>query len=129
MIAKTVLKIEIRVRFMKIRGICQLVPLECKYKSSYLGENRLGRRLGRPEIGIFIYISLSNCSCTCICNGFNEQIPPYLSEFHSFMIQLFKVVLEIIFLGGIGRPVGSEAIAYLLNLSPHCRSLMGTSRF
>ena len=28
MIAKTILKIEIRVRFMKIRGIFQLVPLE-----------------------------------------------------------------------------------------------------
>ena len=80
---KTIFKIEIRVKFIKIRGYIQLVPFEMQVQSSYLGENRLGRTLGRPEIGVFLYIFLSNGSCTCICNGFNQQIPPYLSEFHS----------------------------------------------
>ena len=73
MIAKTILQIKIRAKNTVV--FVEYFRWKCKYKSSYFGENRLGRRLGRPEIGVFLYIYPSNCSCTCICNGFNQQIP------------------------------------------------------
>ncbi len=55
----------------------------------------MGQRLGRPEIGVILNIFLSNCSRTCICSGLNQQIPPYLSEFHS---DLTFLKVEIIIL-------------------------------
>ncbi len=56
-----------------------------------------------------------------------NKYPRIFYEFDSDLI--FKVVLGIVFLGGSGRPVGSEAITNRLNLLPHCRSIVGISRF
>ena len=86
----------------------------------------MGRRLGRPEIGVFFFIFQVTARALALATDLINKYPRILTNFTS--IEVLKSCFRDHFLSGIERPVGSEAIANLLNLMPRCRSLMGTSR-
>ena len=127
MIAKTILKIEIRVKFVKIRGICWRFPLEMQVQKRLLREKEIRIEIRIPEIGVFVSLVLSNRGCTCICNGFDQQIPRIFTNLTR--ISILKIDSKTVFQGGFSGSVFKEVKALYFFMRPHCRSLLSSSWF